>query len=784
MVGRRLAHFLVIDKLGAGGMGEVYRAHDEQLDRDVALKVLPAVSCHDPAARARLLREARAASKLNHPNICTIHEVGEADGQVYIAMELVEGRSLSSYVAAGPQPPEQVMRYGIQLADALAHAHQHGIIHRDLKSANVIITRDGRAKVLDFGLAKRLANEALAETTTQTVNTLTVPGTIVGTLAYLAPEQLLGQPADARSDIWSLGVVLYEMAAGRRPFHGQSAVELSSAILNQPLPPLASRPGVVPPAGIRAVIERCLEKDPLRRFQRGEELRAALEIVQSGSALPVPPDRKPGFSRRRWIVIAAPAIVVPAAATLYLGHRSGWFGLTQRFRSLAVLPVTNLSGDPQQEYFVDGMTDAFIAAISEISALKVISRTSVMVYKGAKKPLPQIARDLDVDSVLESSVVREAGLVRVVVQLIEAATDRSLWSQTYQRELTSILSLQGEVARAVARAINAQLRPVEQTRLAAGRKVNPASYEAYLRGMYHLNKATPADIEQAMKYLHEAVEKDPADPLAYAGLAAGYITIAHGPDPADDSLERAKAAARTALKLDDTLAETLVYWAFVEGYYDWKWDDAYRDTQRALDINPSLAFAHYQLAWFHYIFGRMPEAIEEHKRAQSLDPFNPLHTSWLGELYRQERRFDEAIAEARRGIKMAPADSTGYYVLGFVYLDQKLYDLAFAAFRDSVKADPETRWALGVAYATAGRMDEARKVQAELNRQRTIPWTAFWQVALHAALGEVDEAYRWINYPHQHAWIPAIRVLNWHGFDALRKDPRFPAQMRRMNLPW
>ena len=556
MIGRTISHYRIIEKIGAGGMGEVWKARDTQLDRDVALKVLPTGTLGDETARARLVREARLASKLNHPHICTIHEVGESGGQAYIAMELVEGQSLSARLSGGALPIEQILRFGLQLADALTHAHERGIIHRDLKSANVVITPEGRAKVLDFGLAKRLRGETLEEATTWTQDSLTGPGAVVGTLAYMAPEQLRGQSADARSDIWALGVMLYEMASGARPFQGKTGFELSSAILNQAPLPLPPGPGGAPPAWLRSVIERCLEKDPAQRYQRSDEVRAALEAVQAGATLKAWLVWKYALSRRRWLMLAGVLVALLAAlAMLDVGgvrHRLLGGAAGPKYRSLAVLPVANLSGDPGQEYFTDGMTDALITDLSKIGALKVISRTSVMQYKGAKKPLPQIARDLRVDTVLEASVVREDGHVRVTAQLIEAATDQHLWAETYEREMTSILALQNEVARAVARTIKVQLRPQEETRLAGARTVNPATYEAYLRGMFHLNKSTPEGLQKGMAYLHEAVEKDPADPLAYAGLALGYIEIAHGADPTEDALQRAKAAAGTALKLDSS----------------------------------------------------------------------------------------------------------------------------------------------------------------------------------------------------------------------------------------
>ncbi len=619
MIGQRIAHFCVTEKIGAGGMGVVYRARDEQLDRDVALKVLPRATFSDPAARARLLREARTASKLNHPNICTIHEVGEADNQAYIAMELVDGRSLAARLAEGRLPVLDALRYGFQLADALAHAHDRGVVHRDLKSANIVITSDQRAKILDFGLAKQMRAEPEADTVSQT---LTTPGMVAGTLAYMAPEQLRGLGADSRSDVWSLGVVLHEMVCGERPFSGQTGFELSSAILSAP-------PALLPPeipGEVRAIIERCLKKDPGERYQEGSELRTALEMVQpaaSGSVLPV---WTQVLSRRRWLALL-PLSGVAALLALWsipgLRRRLPGGAPSRNFQSLAVLPLANLSGDLQQEYFADGMTDALINDLGRIGGLRVISRTSTMVYKSAPKPLPQIGRELGVDTILEGSVLREGARVRMTVQLIEAATEKRLWSRRYERELTSILALQGDMAQAIAREIRGTLSPQEESRLSNRRQVNPQVHEAYLKGMFHLQQSTPEATLKGMEYLHEAVEKDPTDPLAYAALADGYLTLAHGAAPPPDALPRAKAAARTALELDGGMADAVFLVGVIKGYIEWDWEGAFQAIGRALEINPSLAMAHYHVAWLHALFGRMDKAVVEHKlsfNARSREP--------------------------------------------------------------------------------------------------------------------------------------------------------------------
>ncbi len=500
MIRKSLGRYRIVEKLGAGGMGEVYRAHDEQLDRDVAIKVLPAERFRDASARARLLREARTASQLNHPNICTIHEVGEAEGQAYIAMELVEGQPLSARLTSGALPAEDVLRVGLQLADAVGHAHERDVVHRDLKSANVILTPEGRAKVLDFGLAKRLSGDELDDVTRSQAS-LTQAGALVGTLAYMPPEQLRGQPADARSDVWALGVVLYEMATGMRPFQGQTGFELSSAILNQRPAPL---PGNVP-LELRAVIERCLEKEPARRYQRGGEARAALEAIQSGSAAMPWLVLRYQLRRRRWLAAtaAAMALLVVLAALNVERVRTRFAGgpSAPQIDSLAVLPLENLSGDPAQDYFADGMTEALITDLGRLTGLKrVIARGSVMRYQGTKKPLSEIARELKVDALITGAVLRAGDRVRITAQLVNPETEEQLWTERCERDLRDVLRLQNELTTAIAGEIRVKLTPKEHARLATARPVNPEAYEAYLKGQVHFFKLTPEGLDTALEY--------------------------------------------------------------------------------------------------------------------------------------------------------------------------------------------------------------------------------------------------------------------------------------------
>jgi len=786
MIGERLGHFRIVEKIGAGGMGVVYRAHDEQLDRDVAIKVLPAGSFRDPSARARLLREARTASKLNHPHICTIHEVGEADGQAYIAMELVEGQTLSARLAGGALPLEQVLRYGLQLADAVAHAHERGIIHRDLKSANVIITPEGRAKVLDFGLAKRLSGEEVTEATTQTMDSLTGPGAVVGTLAYMAPEQLRGQPADARSDVWALGVVLYEMAAGQRPFQGQTGFELSSAILSQAPPPLPPGPEGALPAELGAVVERCLEKEPAQRYQRSDEVRAALEAVQSGGPLPAWPAWKYALSRRRWLALAgALAAVLAVVGALDVGglRRRLLGGAAPKFDSLAVLPLANLSGNPEQDYLAEGIHEALITDLAKLSGLRrVIARASVMGYQKTDKPVRQVARELGVNAVITGAVQREGGRVRITAQLINPATGEQLWANRYERELRDVLSLEGEIVTAITREIRVQLTPQEKARLASARPVNPEAHEAYLKGKFYINKSMPEGIEKGLAYFRQAIEKDPTHPLPYAMLALAYDTIGHSERPLPDAFEKSKAAVQKALELDETLPEAHEALAEIKLYSDWgDWTGTGQAFQRSLQLNPNLAEAHRNYSWYLFLTGN-PEALAEMRRGQELDPLTPQWTADLGYQYWSLGQYEKAIEEAKKSVELDPGFSFGLWVLGEIYADKGMYKEAIATHQKASALSPVWRWALGRTYALAGRKDEARKIAAEVAKNPLSIDT--WGLAeLYAGLGDKDEAFRWLEaaYKIRWNWMPWIRQVP--PFKPLRGDPRFEDLVRRMNLP-
>jgi eukaryotic-like serine/threonine-protein kinase len=743
--GEALGPYVIESLIGAGGMGEVYRAHDPRLERDVAIKVVSASTLGDPDARPRLLREARSAAALNHPHVCTIHEVGEIDGQAYIAMELIDGQPLDRAIPEGGLPVEQVVRYGLQIADAVAHAHDRGIVHRDLKTSNALITPQGRAKVLDFGLAKRLSGPELVEAATQA--SLTKPGFIAGTPAYMAPEQLRGQPADARSDVWALGVVLYEMVAGAKPFRGRTHFELSAAILNEPPAPL---PAHVPPE-LRAVIERCLEKDLAGRYGEGGQVRAALEAIQRGGA-PVSAARPSPSVRRR----------------------------------LAVLPLQDLSRDPDHEYFVEGTHDALITDLAGISALRVIARSSVMRYKGRETPLPEIASQLKVDIVLTGTVTRLGDQVRITMQLVDVSTEEHLWAGRYERGLPDVVSLQNEIVASIAHAISLPLTTEEHARLARGRPVNPEAYEAYLKGRFHCYHVSREHSDTALEYFQVALEKSPDYALAHAGIATTWLMRGDsGVVPAQEALPRLKAAVSKAIALDDTLAEVHEVAANTSFLYEWDWTAAEREFRRAIQLNPNYADAHLFYADFLATMKRVEEAKAEMGRALELDPLSSFFQCFLGWHAVYFRQHDDAIAQLRRVLKAEPSFSSAHLGLWGAFHRKGMAEEALDQARAFFAALGDTEVAGSLARGDGGDYDGAMRraaaTLAERGRRSYVPAIRIARLYAHAS--ENERAFEWLERAYERHETPLIHLGVGWDWDGLRDDPRFTHLLRRIGLP-
>jgi serine/threonine-protein kinase len=652
--GTRLGRYEIQAPLGRGGTGVVFLAHDTTLHRQVALKLLASL-VDDGTARNRLLREARNAAGLNHPNICTIYEVGEADGHAFIAMEYVEGRPLSDWLAESALPLADTVRYGIEAADALAYAHDHGVVHRDLKAANAIVTKTGRLKLVDFGLARR--EDALAADAT-TLPSLAPSGAAVGTPYAMAPEQVRGGLTDSRTDIWALGVLLYEMASGAKPFSASTIPELFSSILRDVPAPLSN---AVPP-DLQLVIERCLTKEPGRRYQRAGEVRTELEAMHA-STTPMWISWR-AWRKRRGAVAAgagvALIVLLVAANVVDLGERLKPNPAVAERIKLAVLPFENLSSDPEQEYFSDGLTEELITQLGRLhpQRLTVIARTSSMQYKKRDASVVQIGHELGVDYLLEGSARRDGQRVRVSATLIQVRDQSQLWADSFDRDLTSILVLQSDVARSVAGSLRLALLPAEQTRLAGARPVNPDAYEVYLKGMSHMQRQTQPDLDLAQKYFEMALQNDPDYAPAYAGVASvwnsrnfrGYV-------PPSEAAPRAKAAALKALELDGELAHAhraiaLVAWA----EFDWETSD--REYRRAIELDPGDSIARTAYSQVLMALRRPEEAVSQAERGLQLDPLSPTRQASYGSTLYFARRYKEAIAQLQKAARTIP-DSPG-----------------------------------------------------------------------------------------------------------------------------
>jgi serine/threonine-protein kinase len=772
LIGKKIGSFEIVRMIGHGGMGVVYLARDTRLKRSVAIKSMPAQLKDDSTARMRFSREAELLASLNHPSIAVIYDIIEQDdGAGYLVLEYVPGETLTERIKREPLKLEEALSIARQIAQAVSAAHKKGIIHRDLKPGNIKLTPEGRIKVLDFGLAKPSVSEGIDIEITSTE-----PGHIIGTPAYMSPEQARGNPTDHRTDIWSFGCIIYQMLTGHSPFESDTATDTLARIIERQ-PDWELLPNETP-ENIRVLLRRCLEKNQDERL--GDIADAAIEIRETLN-LPAAPVR----TLWRW-TMAIGLVVVAIVVGLNIGR---WREKLMdgagpgRIESLAVLPLQNLTGDPEQEYFADGMTEALIANLGKIGALQIRSRTSIMQYKDVKKSLPEIARELNVDAVVEGSVVRVAEQVRITAQLIHAPTDTHLWVDSYERDLRDILTLQSEVAQAIARQIEITVTPDQEARLAATRPVNPETYEAYLKGMFHLNKMTPEGTEKGLDYLRQAIEKDPEDPLAYGGMALGYVASAHGPGAPPDALPRAKAAALKALELDETLTEAHAALAQIKLYGDWDWKAAEQAFQRALELNPNLALTRANYSWYLQLFGHTDEALEEMRRVQEVDPLTPLWPAWQGWQYWLAGQYDKAIDEARKSLELDSDFAVGLVALGSAYADKGMYEEAIKAHQRAGVVSRAWKSALGCTYAMAGRQDEARLVLAELEADPT-PWDTFFIAQIYAVLAEKDEAFRWLEAayePPRHPHVPWIS--HPPAFKPLHDDPRFGHLLSRMNFP-
>jgi len=755
--GTRLGFYEIQSLLGAGGMGEVYRAKDTRLGRDVAVKLLQAEFAGDPDRLARFEREARVVAGLNHPNIVVLYSVEEEHGDRFLTMELVEGRSLDRLVTKGGLPLAHLLDLAIPLADALAAAHDRGVVHRDLKPANVMVTGNGIVKVLDFGLAK-LSSPGSPLDATQAISAaapLSAPAMVVGTVPYMAPEQIRGETVDARTDVFAFGILLYELATGRRPFQGVTAADVSSAILRDPPPPLLSLRSDLPPDLVR-IIGRCLEKDPERRVQNVKDVRNELELV------------------RRELDSGQ----VPAAGTGSVGDHG------QAEPSIAVLPFANHSGDAEDEFFADGITEDVIAQLCKMRTLKVISRTSVMALKGREESLPDIASRLQVRTVLEGSVRRLGDRVRIVAQLIEPASGRHLWAETYNRRITDIFTIQTEVALHIAAALKAELSSEERERIRREPTQDVQAYELYLRGRHCFVRFTAEEMQRSIEYFETAIERDPSFALAHVGITLALTDLVEtGIMRRAAAQGRALSAAAKAVVLDPDLGEAHCADAYARMVYEYDWVGAEAGFRRAIELSPNSGDAYDLYGRMCAGLGRFDEAIALQERAFELDPLT--HRTVLATALLRAGRNEEAARVVNQALAAEPHDPRLRATLGWSLLRQGRVDEGLAEMERAVALTQENIWVaqLGEAYALTGRTEEARKMLRILeDPSREAPPSPYHLAYVYTGLGDAERAMDHLERAFDEGTGALYGIKGSFLLAPLRQHPRFTALLRRMRL--
>lgn len=763
--GTQVGPYRVEFKLGEGGMGEVFRAFDTKLNRSVAIKFLPP-ELADAPARRRFQREARMASSLNHPHILTVYDAGEIDGKQYLVTEYVDGGTLRDWSAQEKRTWQQVVELLTGAADGLAAAHAASILHRDIKPANILITKGGYAKLADFGLAKLEALSGSEETATLT-------HVIAGTAAYMSPEQASGGKLDPRSDVFSFGIVLYEALAGRRPFSGKTTLELLQNIVQGTPPPL----GEDIPGSLKVIVEKALAKGPFERYQSMRDLVGDLRRLVRQPVQPEPPARR----RRIWMWTAAAALLLAALA----GAWSLWLrpASAQQVRSIAVLPLKNLSGDPSQAYIAEGATEELIANLGQIHAFeKVISRTSTARYAGTAKSMPEIARELGVDAIVEGSIQRGGGRTRVLVQLI-SATDAQLWSQAYDHEGADLLSIEADVARAIAQEIRARITPQEREHLARAGNIDPAAQEAYLLGAYHVARATGPDLRQAVEYFEKAIRLQPGYAPAYAGLSEAWQALgAFGVVDFHNTDQPARLAVRKALDLDPSLAAAHCQLGELFMLYDWDWSGAEREMRRAVELDPNSLRARVALGDLLTALGRFPEALEQKRRALAVDPLSAVAQSSYGRTLYRARMYEEALPHLQRAIELEPQVSLHFARLADVYEQMGRIEDALPIRQKQAEAASSsyTLASLSRVYALLGRRNEAQAALARAIRAEP-PYVLGFALA-YFALGDKDRCFEWLNKGVE----DRQNVIFWKidpQLDPVRSDPRFQALIARLKMP-
>ncbi len=812
MIGQTFAHYRILDKLGHGGMGVVYAAEDQKLGRRVALKFLPAELSKNPHALERFRREARAASSLNHPNICTIHDIAEHDGQIFLVMELLEGQTLREAIAQRALPLDSLLDIGIQLTDALEAAHKKGIVHRDIKPANIFLSLHGSAKLMDFGLAKVSAEDASPGQGPETLDggvrgsdsmgvgtteeALTTPGVAMGTVAYMSPEQARGEELDARTDLFSFGAVLYEMATGHIAFRGSTAAVVFHAILETtPKAPSSINPSL--PAKFDEIVSKVLEKDRALRYQSAAEIGADLKRLKrdsdtariqiSSKSGPVMTTAPRNNKLRMGLLAAMLSIAVVLGLTfLFIAKRSS----ENTMDSVAVLPFVNATGNADTEYLSEGITQGLINTLSQLPNVKVVSLISAFRYKGKSIDPPQVARELGVHTILTGRMIKQGDTFSISAELVDAEHDRQMWGKQYQRKLSGVDTLQSEIAHDITDYLKMNLSGAQKSRMAQRSTENSEAYQLYLQGRYYWNRRTAMGTSKSIDYFQQAIAKDPNFALAYSGLADSYISLARNSATLSpkEGAAKTRQAAEKAIELDPSLGEAHASLAMDLMVFDWDFASADREFKRAIELNPTYPYAHNWYSELLYSTGRSEDSVVEARKSVELEPFTPILRHNLGLALMYVNQYGEAEKEFNKVIEMDPNFPLVRYGLAEVLIHQGKLEQAVSEMEKMARYYSESsfyRAVLGYTLARAGKIEEARKILGELTEEANSKYVSWLGIAyIYVGLNEEDHSITALELAYQQgdSRMNTIRARSV-SVPAWRADPRFSDFLKRMGLP-